>query len=371
MTTKFIAEYPDFLDGKATLKLITLQVDGPPSTAPAGIAWGVPGPSIDLLLVVPNERTGPAPVFLAMNMCGNQAVTSDRRVPLVRDWLPQFCSGCSNHLATESARGRDALQWPIAEMVRRGYALAAFCSADVDTDRSDVSTGVYAWLANGDPARNCPTNRGTLSAWAWGYSRCVDYLSREPSVDPKRIAVVGHSRNGKAALLAGAFDERISMIFTHQSGCGGSAPSRVKTDASAARAETVSVINSNFPHWFNARFKEFNDSPERLPVDQHCLLALCAPRAVLVSAAEADHLSNPEGQFQDVLAADAVYRFLGVEGLGYSAALPGHSADRPLPPTGQLIASRLGFYLRDGAHSMIASDWRVFMDYADRQWNQP
>jgi hypothetical protein len=230
--------------------------------------------------------------------------------------------------------------------------LAAFYSGDIDSDRADVSDGLYAYLAGGDSNRNVPADRGTLAAWAWGFHRCVDYLVGDRDIDAKRIAAVGHSRNGKAALLAAAYDERISIAYPHQAGCGGSAPSRGKI------GESVKVINDHFPHWFNAAFKQFNDAPERLPFDQNCLVALCAPRAVLFSAAQDDQWANPTGQFQVLQATDPVYRLLGVEGLEV-AELPAHN---------HLVGHRLGYYLRPGKHSMTADDWSVFMEFADRQW---
>src|SRR5271157_6057519 len=230
MQARVEGEYHDFLEGKATLKLLTL-VTGAASNAPR----------IGLMLVVPNQGSRPAPVFLAMDFC-------------------------ANHAATEAGRGAQAADWPLAEIVRRGYALAAFYSGDVDSDRADLSSGVYAWLAGDDPAKNQPADRGTLAAWAWGFQRCVDYLVTDRDLDARRIAALGHSRNGKTALLAAAYDERIAIAFPHQAGCGGSAPSRGKV------GESVKAINDRFPHWFNARFKQFNDAPERLPFDQHCLV---------------------------------------------------------------------------------------------------
>ena len=208
---------------------------------------------------------------------------------------------------------------------------------------------------DGDPAAaNNPTNRGTLAAWAWGFHRCVDYLVADPDIDARRIAAVGHSRNGKTALLAAAFDERIAIAFPHQAGCGGSAPSRGKT------GESVKPSTSQFPHWFNAEFKQFNDAPERLPFDQNCLAALCAPRPVLFSAAQEDQWANPAGQFEALQAAEDVYQLLGVPGLGVAQ----------MPPLRQLVGHRLGYYIREGKHSMTADDWRVFMDFAARQWER-
>ncbi|HEY5911571.1 MAG TPA: acetylxylan esterase [Verrucomicrobiae bacterium] len=338
-----LGHYPDFLDGQATLKVLRL-ITGPGKA-----------PQIDLMVVVPNQRSGPAPVFLAMNFCGNQALTPDPRLPLPRNWVPGGCGGTKDNTATESSRGAQAVDWPLAEIVRRGYALASFYSGDLDPDRGDVSQGLYEWLAQGDPARNNPANRGTLAAWAWGFHRCVDYLVTDPDLDSRRIASLGHSRNGKTALLAAAFDQRIAMAFPHQAGCGGTAPSRGKI------GESVKAINDHFPHWFNAEFKKFNDSPERLPFDQNGLVALCAPRPVLFSAADGDQWANPAGQFEVLKAADPVYRLLGVEGLGATR----------MPPFGRLVNSRLGYYIREGKHSMTAADWRVFMDFADKNLHAP
>jgi len=338
MKMKVLAEHRDFLDGKATLKLVSLEMDGPKA------------PRIDLLLVVPNERRGPVPVFLAMNFCGNHTLTGDPRVPLAHGWLSTSCKGCAGSVATEASRGTQAADWPLAEIIGRGYALAAFYSGDVDSDRKDVSDGVYAWLAGGDASKNRPADRGTIAAWAWGFQRCVDYLVTDRDLDPKRIAAVGHSRNGKTALLAAAFDERIAMAFPHQAGCGGTAPSRGKI------GEPVPRINTVFPHWFNGEFKKFNEATERLPFDQNALVALCAPRPVLFSNAQDDQWANPSGQFAVLQAADPVYRFLGVEGI----------SAKEMPPQGQLVDSRLGYFIRAGKHSMIAEDWAVFLNFADR-----
>jgi hypothetical protein len=339
-TVNKTGEYRDFLGGKAILRLVTLGTG--PGTAP----------KIDLMLVIPNNRTTPAPVFLAMNFCGNQALTDDPRVPLTRGWVYNSCKGCSNGHATESSRGSQVSDWPLQDIVSRGYALASFCSSDIDSDRQEVSDGLYAWLAAGDPARNNPTNRGTIAAWAWGFMRGVDYLVTDSDIDPQRIAALGHSRNGKTALLAAAFDERIAIAFPHQAGMGGSAPSRGKT------GESVKAINDRFPHWFGAGFKQFNQEPERLPFDQNCLVAICAPRPVFFSAAEEDQWANPAGQFEVLKAADPVYRFLGVGGLGA----------KEMPAVGAFLGSRLGYFYRTGKHSLTPADWNAFLRFADLQF---
>src|SRR5262249_33240092 len=161
-----------------------------------------------------------------------------------------------------------------------------------------------------------------------------------------------HSRLGKTALLAAAFDERIALAIPHQAGCGGTAPSRTKNP----KSETVKLINSSFPHWFDGAFKDFNDQVERLPFDQHCLVALVAPLPVLFTNALEDQWANPDGQFDVLKAADPVYRLLGVEGLNADSR----------PEVGELLPSRLGYFIRPGKHSTTPEDWKVFLDYADK-----
>ncbi len=180
--------------------------------------------------------------------------------------------------------------------------------------------------------------------------RAVDYLVQDPDIDASRIIVVGHSRLGKTALLAGAFDERIAMAIPLQAGMGGTAPSRGKV------GESIKRINDSFPHWFNGAYKEFNTQPDKLPFDQHCLVALMAPRPVLFPNAVEDTWANPAGQFEVLKAAEPVYRLLKAGGL-----------EAPqMPEVGKLSAGTLGYYIRPGKHSMTAQDWQVFLDFADR-----
>ena len=342
-----------FLNGAATLKLVTISIPGHDT------------PKIDLLVVTPNAATKPAPAFLALNFCGNHAVHADPRIPLAKSFFGTGCKGCVDGRATDSARGTQATNWPIEQIIARGYAFATFANADVDSDRAGVSDGVYAWLAKeqtGAAANSPTTNRGCIAGWAWGFQRCVDYLTTDLAIDPTRIAAVGHSRNGKTALLAAAFDERIALAIPHQAGCGGTAPNRVAPALAAPQAngrptaETMAVINKHFPHWFNAEYKKFNDAPEKLPFDQHELVALMAPRPVLLSNAAGDHWANPSQQFEVLKAAEPVYRLLNAGGC--DAAV--------MPPEGQLVSSKLGYYIRPGAHAMTSGDWMVFLDFADR-----
>ena len=179
-----------------------------------------------------------------------------------------------NERATEKGRGGQKDVWNIDLVIERGYALACFYSGDVDPDTPDMSDGLGPAFYKPGQTTPAADDAGTIMLWAWGFHRLVDFVTDAASneVDPKRIAVVGHSRNGKTALLAGAFDERIRLVIPLQAGCGGTAPSRT-TDT---RAESVKRINTSLPALVLRQFQRFNDDPARLPFDQHCLIALCA-----------------------------------------------------------------------------------------------
>ena len=193
----------------------------------------------------------------------------------------------------------------------------------------------------------------TIMWWAWGCHRAVDFLLTDNSIDGKRIAVVGHSRLGKTALLAGAFDDRIAVVIPHQSGCGGAGPSRSQNP----KAESVKRINTSFPHWFCGHFKTFNDDVTKLPFDQNGLVALCAPRPVLMTNAEEDQWANPGGQFEVLQAAAPAYEL-------YDASKT--VVATKMPEQGKLADERLGYFIRAGKHSMTPDDWKVFMGYTGR-----
>jgi hypothetical protein len=330
-------EDPKAFDGKATLREIVITVGEYDKS------------TIKLLLVVPNERRAPAAVFVGMNFSGNHALVKDPKVLLPAAWVYSNRTGVKDNKATDAGRGSDLDVWNIDLIIERGYALATFYSGDVDPDRADKREGLRPLLLGKESSGGDAT--ATIMAWSWGYSRAIDYLVTAKELDPKKIVAVGHSRLGKTTLLAAAFDERIAVAIPHQAGCGGTAPSRGRV------GESVKRINTSFPHWFCRNFKEFNDDPTKLPIDQNCLVALCAPRPVLFTNAVEDSWANPDGQFEVLRAADPVYRFLDAGGL--------EAKERP--EVGKLVASKLGYFIRDGKHSMNRQDWKVFLDYADKQ----
>jgi len=338
VTAKVLHEDAKAFGGRATLREVALSA--------------LPGHEFRLLIVVPNARKGPVPCFVGPNFSGNHTLVDDPDVVIPSGWMYPSRPGVKDNKATEEGRGKQKDVWSLEQSVERGYAVATFYNGDIDPDRADVR--------GGRPLLPKDLETATIACWAWGIHRAVDYLTTlKGEVDPKRIAAVGHSRLGKTALLAAAFDERIAMAIPLQAGTGGSAPSR-PIGSNADKAESVKRINTSFPHWFNAAFKEFNDDPTRLPFDQNCLVALCAPRPVLFSNAEEDLWANPEGQFEVLRAADPVYRLLGAGGLEAKA----------VPPLGKLVDSRLGYFIRAGKHSMTREDWEAFWAFADKHFGK-
>jgi hypothetical protein len=339
VTGNELFEDAEALGGQAILKEVELSLGSPDL------------PKIYLLIAAPHG--GKSPCFVGANFGGNHLLTDHASVRIPTAWMPDRYPGVVDHRATEAGRGAQSDTWPLDEIVRRGYAVATFYCGDVQPDRPDVQEGLRALLKEGKNDVDPESQTATIISWAWAIHRAIDYLHQEPAVDARRIAVVGHSRLGKTALLAGALDDRVALTVANQAGCGGSGPSRHDDP----KAESVARITRAFPHWFCGNFARFGEDPSRLPFDQHALVALCAPRPVLFTAASEDLWANPSGQFEVLKAASPVYELFGSKGL---------EADRMPASDAPLIDSRLGYWIRSGEHAMAPADWKIYMDFADK-----
>ena len=334
------------LDGKATRKEVTLWFTGKTD-----------GPRMHLLIYQPNSLKSPPPVFLGLNFFGNHTVHADPAITLAQ---PHVVYDAARYRPADPQpqkkppqRGAHTDKWQIEAVIARGYATATAWCNDLTPDRPDglaAPGSVSEMLGTGGAETRTGDAWGAMGVWAWGLSRALDYIETDPELDAQRVAVHGFSRLGKAADWAAAQDERFAMLISNESGCGGAALSK------RIYGETVGIINSKFPHWFAKNFRRYDDNEVALPVDQHELLALIAPRPLYVASADGDQWSDPRGEFLSAHAAEPVYALFGKKGLGVTA----------MPPLDTPVGETIRYHNRTGKHDMTAYDWAQYLDFADR-----
>jgi hypothetical protein len=297
--------------GKATLKEVIIEVVRNNKTL-----------KINLVLFVPTMQKGPVPVLLLINNRGKEN--------------------------TDPTRAHKSDFWPAEMGIDSGYAMAAFHVSDLAPDDSvRYVDGVLQLFPE-----QLATNDGmrAIGAWAWGASRVLDYFQKDAAIDAKKVAIVGHSRGGKASLWAAAEDQRFAMCFSNCSGNTGAALSHRRF------GETVSQINTAFPHWFTINYKKFSNNEDALPLDQHMLLATIAPRPLYATNATKDLWADPMGTFLSLKQAEKVYALYGLK-----STLPAN-----LPAVNQaVINSPLGYHFREGEHNLTAYDWSNFIKFAN------
>lgn len=304
------------LDGQATRKNVALTFSGPAGKG-----------KIRLHLFVPNSATKPVSCFLLICHRDLRSMdhTREQRVPF----------------------------WPVEEIIARGHASAVFNVANVDPDRhDDFQNGVHG-IFQQPGAQRKPDDWAGIAAWAWGASRCMDYFETDADIDTAHCAVIGHSRGGKTALWCGAEDERFALVISNNSGCTGAALARRK------RGETIQAINRGFPHWFCDNYDQYNESEDALPVDQHMLIALQAPRLVYVASASKDGWADPLGEFLACVYAEPAFGLFGLGGVG--------AAQQP-PVNTPLQTGHIAYHLRDGKHDLSLYDWQQYMNFAELHW---
>lgn len=328
------------LGGKVLRKQVSISLNGKPD-----------GPAMDMLLYVPAEAKGPVPVVFGLNFNGNQGASKDPGIRLCRSWLRNSKeAGIVDNHATEASRGCEEGRWQVEYAAGRGYAVATICYCDIDPDFDDKwKNGVHALYPEIEASRTGAT-WGTIAAWAWGMRLGLNYLEKETAVDAKRVICQGHSRLGKTALWAGATDERFAIVISNDSGAGGAALNK------RIFGETVAKLNSAFPHWFCGNFTKYSDKEADLPFDSHQIIALSAPRPVLITSATQDLWADPKGEFLGGLGADPVYKLFGASGMEATEQ----------PPPDKLSSGTIGYLLRSGAHDVTLADWTAYLDFADK-----
>lgn len=271
-------------------------------------------------LFLPKDKKTPAPIVLLIN------------------YLPAYPEG----------KLVDEAFWPVQELLKRGFATASF---HVETVAPDLNKAYQnGIITNLYPEQiGMPNGMKAFGAWAWGAMRAMDYFEQHSQIDSKKSIIVGHSRTGKAALWTSANDPRWAITYANESGCGGAAISRRKY------GETVEAINTRFPYWFADNFRKYNDNEELLPIDQHLLPGLIAPRAIYYSSAKGDQWADPKGEYLSIKLGSRVY----AEIYGKKIQFPEDFAS---------ISSRshhqsVGYHIREGKHNLTWADWEIFLEF--------
>ncbi len=307
---------------------------------------------VNLLIYLPEKNEKPVPVILGYNFYGNHTIHSDPEILISDSWVrnnQEF--HIENNIADERSRGVRISRWPVEYIVSRGYGIATIYYGDIDPDFDDgFNNGLHKFLDEKYLEQYSNDGAGSISAWAYGLSVAMDYMETDPDINNEQVVVFGHSRLGKASLWAGAMDQRFSMVISNNSGCGGAALSMRKM------GETVKAINDRFPHWFCDNFTHYNDREEELPVDQHMLLALIAPRALYIASAQEDNWADPYGEQLSALLAGEVYELYGK-----SVYLLKDKATVNFP----VKTGSVGYHLRSGPHDVRAYDWEQYLDFMD------
>ena len=305
---------------------------------------------VNILIYLPKniEKT---PIFLSYNFNGNHTTTTEEEVFISKSWVFNIeKDGINDHKASEASRGNRTNRWKIEKIIASGYGLATIYYGEIDPDKDDFSDGIHPFFYSENQTRPGSNEWGSIAAWAWGLSKAMDYFEKDNDIDQDKVAVMGHSRLGKTSLWAGATDERFALVVSNNSGCGGAAISRREI------GETVKRMNTKFPHWCCANYDAYNDSVNELPVDQHMLIALMAPRPVYIASAENDKWADPKGEFLSALYATPVYNLFDKEGI----------TNDEMPKINQPIQNTIGYHIRTGKHDVTDYDWEQYIKFANK-----
>ena len=321
----------------------------------------------------------PVPVFLGLNFLGNHTIHPDSHISIHKRWQTSSrYSRPEEVLPSPHTRGIDYCRWPIEALLERGYAVATAYYGDLEPDfpggwRYGIRSFLPAYSTNlrnsnstffssfkkrsagyAGPPWSLPNDWGAIAVWGWGASRILDYLINDPDILPSQVVLIGHSRLAKVALWAAALDDRLAIVVANNSGCGGAALSR------RHYGETIRLLNQVRPHWFCRNFKNYNDKEHELPVDQHMLIGLMAPRPIYIASASEDLAADPRGEYLAAWEAGKIYALFGLTGLGVDK----------MPSLNQPVGATIGYHIRSGRHNITDYDWKQYLRFADRHFGK-
>lgn len=310
---------------------------------------------VQVLVYTPKAATGPVPAFLGLSFSGNQSVHSDAKILLSTQRMrAQGRQGVVGREGTEKTRGTGEQRWQAELLIQRGYGLVTVYCGDFCPDSpAQLDEGVLPLFYKPGQSERAADEWGAIGAWAWGLSQVRNWLTVDALVDAQKVVVIGHSRLGKAALWAGAQDSKFAMVISNNSGCGGAALYR------RCYGERLHQMQRNFPHWFCKDHAQWAEREAELPVDQHMLLALVAPRPLYVASAEGDRWADPKGEFLSAQQASQIYQLYGKPGL----------SNKTMPAVNEPITGQIGYHLRTGNHNITRYDWQQYLDFADKHFS--
>lgn len=329
-----VVEKGSAFEGKAIRKQVVISFSKDPT-------W----PKIHLLVYLPAAATKPVPMFFTINFSPNQCVDDDPGVIPGKAWNPR------THTEMMPT-GKECFfgHVPVMKFIDAGYGVATFYYGDVDADfLGGFKFGIRAHYLKPGQTERAPDAWGSIAAWAWGMSRVEDYFETDPQIDAKRVAIHGISRLGKTVMWAGAHDQRFAAVIASCSGEGGAALSRRNY------GETIALLTApkRFPYQFAKNYAKWGGFPDKAPMDANMLVALIAPRPLLLQTGSTDYWSDPKGEFLAEVAAGPVYKLLGKDPLDTDVW--------PAPKTP--ILHDLAYYMHEGGHGMVPSDWDIYLEF--------
>ncbi len=302
------------------------------------------GPSIQVLIYLPAARKTPAPMLLSINFGAVQDAVDDPGIKPETVWDPK------TNTRGMPGEGRRFGRLDVGPLLDAGIGVATFYYGDVDPDYAEgLSNGIRAHYLKPGQTDRAADDWGSIAAWAWGMSRVEDYFETDKDIDAHRVALHGISRLGKTVMWAGAHDQRFAAVIASCSGEGGAALSHRNY------GETIAHLTAptRYPYQFAANYAKFAGFPDKAPMDANLLIALIAPRPLLLQTGSTDKWSDPKGEFLAEVAAGPVYRLLGKQGLG----------TEEWPAAGQPILHDLSYYMHEGGHGMVTSDWDIYLEF--------
>jgi len=320
------------LDGKAVRRQVTICFSKDKA-----------GPKMDLLIYLPAGASAPVPLLLNLGFTANSQTVDDPGIKPGEIWNQE-----KKRVPVSGGRRFGALN--VLPLLESGFGVACIYYGDIDPDfPGGVPLGVRRLYLKAGQSEPSADEWGAIAAWGWGLSRAMDYLEKDKGVDAKRVAIMGVSRLGKTVLWAAARDTRIALVIASCSGEGGAAISRRNY------GETIKHLTAptRYPYQFCANYAKYGDNVDQFPVDAHMLIAMIAPRPLLLQTGDTDRWSDPKGEFLAAVAADPVYRLLGKQGLDSGE----------MPQAGQAVGQMLRYYMHAGGHGALPSDWKPFLEF--------